>query len=66
MSNYPANHPLWNILRILVVGVTLTGLLCVNYNAVDSRDITTVVSVIAALAGYDKLLPKGGNNEGGT
>lgn len=27
--------------------------------------VTTVVSVIAALAGYDKLMPKGGS-EGGT
>ena len=64
MSSYPANHPLWNILRILVVGTTLIVLLCTNYNAADSRDITTVVSVIAALAGYDKLLPK--SNEGGS
>lgn len=66
MGNYPANHPVWNILRLLVVGVMLTALLYGNYNSVDSRDVTTVVSVIAALAGYDKLMPKGGNNEGGT
>lgn len=65
MSNFPANHPFWNILRLLVVGALLLGFLALNYSRLDPRDATTILGVLAGLAGYDKLMPKGGN-EGGT
>ena len=58
MSNYPANHPLWTILRLLVVGLLLLGFLALNYERLDSRDATTILGVLAGLAGYDKLMPK--------
>jgi len=65
MSNFPANHPVWSLLRLLIVGSLLMGFLTYNYNQVDKRDLVTLVGVLAGLAGYDKLMPKGGN-EGGT
>lgn len=64
MSSYPANHPLWNILRLVITGLLLMGFLKYNYNQVDIRDAGTLIGVLAGLAGYDKLMPK--SNEGGS
>jgi hypothetical protein len=50
----PANDsPLWPILRNLVVGLILLGFLHYNYNALDSRDLGTIIGVLTSLAGFD-------------
>lgn len=49
----PADHPLWKLLRILVVGAILLGFLALNYHRLDSRDATTILGVLLSLAGFD-------------
>lgn len=53
--NYPANHPIWKLLRLLIVGGLLLGFLAFNYNQLDSRDTMTVFGTLAGLLGYDVL-----------
>lgn len=51
MSN--PSHPIWKLLRTLVVGTLLTAFLSLNYNKMDERDITTILGIAATLLGFD-------------
>lgn len=50
-------HPLWNLMRLLVVGLVLLGALALNYKNGfhQATDLTTLVEVLLALAGFDGL-----------
>lgn len=49
----PADHPLWKLLRLAVVGAILLAFLAMNYNRLDERDATTILGVLLSLAGFD-------------
>ena len=54
MSNLPASdHVVWKLLRLLIVGLILLGMLSFTYNQFDRRDIVTIVTALLGLAGYD-------------
>jgi hypothetical protein len=50
-----ASHPVWNLIRLAVVGVVLVMLLKFNYNGLDPRDVLTVFLTLAGLGGFDVL-----------
>ena len=54
MWNDPA-HPVWRLLRLVVVGALLLGFLALNYNRLDSRDTTTILGVLLGLCGFDAV-----------
>lgn len=58
LSSMPANHPIWKILRQLVVGGMLLAFLALGYNKLDDRDFKTIAGVMASLAGFDILKAK--------
>lgn len=73
-----AKHPIWKLLRLVIVGGLLLGFLALNYNRLDSRDTMTIFGTLAGLLGFDALKAKltsdrptgrdseegsGGNNE---
>lgn len=58
MSKYPHDHPIWKILRQLVVGGILLGFLALGYNKLDERDFKTIAGVLGTLAGFDFLKDK--------
>jgi RsiW-degrading membrane proteinase PrsW (M82 family) len=53
-----ANHPLWKIIRLAVVGGLLLGFLALNYNRLDNRDTMTIFGTLAGLLGFDALKAK--------
>lgn len=61
-------HPVWKLLRLAIVGGLLLGMLSLNYNQFDKRDVVTIFGVLAGLAGFDiakdrTLNPKDSDNE---
>ena len=48
-----AAHPIWNLIRLAVVGVVLVMLLKYNYNGLDPRDVLTVFLTLSGLSGFD-------------
>lgn len=58
VENYPANHPVWKLARLIVVGVILLGCLAFVYAGLDQRDLITLIATLAGLGGYDLLKAK--------
>lgn len=58
MNIYPANHPVWKLLRLLIVGGLMLGFLALNYNRLDNRDTMTIFGTLAGLLGFDALKAK--------
>lgn len=50
-----ASHPLWNLIRLVVVGCVLVALLKFNYKGLDPRDVLTVLLTLAGLGGFDAI-----------
>ena len=49
------DHPVWKLLRLVVVCVTLVILCSVLYkNGFDKKDIVMIGTTLLALAGYDQ------------
>lgn len=56
MVNFPADHPAWKILRLVVVGVVLVASCSFLYNnGFDKKDIVTIAMSLLALGGFDQL-----------
>ena len=53
MNVYPANHPVWKLIRLLIVGSLMLGFLALNYNRLDARDTMTIFGTLAGLLGFD-------------
>ena len=53
MNIPPSDHIVWKIIRQAIVGGMLLLMLSMNYNKFDSRDITTIVTTLMALGGFD-------------
>lgn len=53
MNIPPSDHVVWKIVRQAIVGGMLLMMLSLNYDRFDSRDITTVVTTLMALGGFD-------------
>ena len=52
------SHPLWKLLRLVIVGGLMLGFLALNYNRLDGRDAMTIFGTLAGLLGYDVLKAK--------
>lgn len=50
-----ASHPVWRLARHTVICITLATLLTLNYEKFDNRDFGTILSVLAAGLGFDKI-----------
>lgn len=48
-----ARHPVWKLLRSLVVGSLALAALWLFYDRLDSRDIGTVLTMMAGVLGFD-------------
>jgi hypothetical protein len=49
-----ANHPIWKLLRLVVVGVIMLVLCTFMYrNGFDQKDIVLIVTTLVGLFGYD-------------
>lgn len=48
-----ARHPVWKLLRSLVVGGLALAALWLFYDRLDSRDIGTVLTMMAGVLGFD-------------
>lgn len=56
MSIHDPKHPVWPIIRTLVVGGTMIGLCSVLYkNGFDPKDLILIITTLASLAGFDVL-----------
>ena len=53
-----SSHPIWKLLRLVIVGGLLLGFLALNYNRLDSRDTMTIFGTLAGLLGFDALKAK--------
>lgn len=53
MHAYPANHPVWKLIRLVVVGTILLGCLAFVYAGLDKRDALTLIATLAGLGGFD-------------
>ena len=47
------DHPLWKILRMLVVGGFVLASLWMFYDRLDNRDLMTILTAMAGVLGYD-------------
>lgn len=52
------SHPIWKLLRLVIVGGLMLGFLALNYNRLDSRDTMTIFGTLAGLLGFDALKAK--------
>ena len=56
MSMLAANHPIWRILRLAVVGAIMFVLCATMYrHGFDQKDVILILTTIGGLAGYDKI-----------
>lgn len=54
MSIHDPKHPVWSIIRTVVVGGTMIGLCATMYkNGFDPKDIILIATTLASLAGFD-------------
>lgn len=54
--NFPADHPLWKIIRYAVVGIVMTVLCSTLYRSgFDQKDIVMIATTLLGLAGYDQV-----------
>lgn len=59
INYYPPNHPLWKLLRLVVVCVTLVVSLNLRYhNGWAPKDYITLINTLAVLGGYDAIKAK--------
>lgn len=55
-------HPLWSLLRFLILAVCLTVFAWLNAHTFDKTEIWMIVQTLVAMGGYDgltKLLKRG-------
>lgn len=61
-------HPLWKLLRMLVVGGFVLAALWLFYDRLDNRDLMTILTAVFGVLGYDitkdKLANKKPQEEG--
>jgi hypothetical protein len=49
-------HPVWKIIRLIIVGIFLLLLLQFNYNSgLEGKDLVTIFITLCGLAGFDAL-----------
>ena len=59
MSFHDPKHPIWPIIRTVVVGGTMIGLCATLYkNGFDPKDLVLIITTLASLAGFDALKTK--------
>ena len=51
------HHPLWDVVKLVIVAVVAVAALHANYNGLDQRDLHTVIEIAAASFGVH-VLPK--------
>ncbi|QDP52446.1 MAG: hypothetical protein Unbinned1606contig1000_5 [Prokaryotic dsDNA virus sp.] len=58
---FPESHPIWSILRTVILILGLTGLLYLNANNFDATELTTIIEMIVLAGGFEaakKVLAK--------
>ena len=59
INYYPPSHPVWKLLRLVVVCVTLVVSLNLLYhNGWAPKDYVTLLNTLAVLGGYDAIKTK--------
>lgn len=54
-----ANHPVWKLLRYIVVGtILIVGCSTLYRSGFDPKDVVLIVTTVAGLAGYDQIKKK--------
>ena len=48
-----ANHPIWSLLRIIVVSISLTATLYANASHFDQTELTTIGVIFFVLSGNE-------------
>ena len=52
---YPESHPIWSILRTVVLFVGLTVLLYLNAKDFDATELRTIVEMLVLAGGFEAL-----------
>ena len=47
------DHPVWKLLRMIVVGGFVLASLWLFYDRLDNRDVLTILTAMAGVFGYD-------------
>lgn len=58
---FPESHPIWSILRTVILFVGLTSLLYINAKDFDATELRTIVEMIVLAGGFEaakKVLSK--------
>lgn len=56
-------HPLWKLLRMLVVGGFVLAALWLFYDRLDNRDLMTILTAVFGVLGYDLTKDKLANKK---
>lgn len=52
---FPESHPIWSILRTVVLLVGLTVLLYLNANNFDATELRTIVEMVVLAGGFEAI-----------
>ena len=59
---FEPHHPVWNILRLVVVFIGLTGLMFLNAEKFDEGELVTVLELVGLVAGFEYVRHRVGKN----
>ena len=59
---FEPHHPVWNILRLVVVFIGLTGLMFLNADKFDEGELATVFELVGLIAGFEYVRHKVGKS----
>lgn len=49
------DHPIWKLVRMLVIGLLAFLFLSFNYDRFDNRDLITILGLVLGVGGFDQL-----------
>ena len=59
---YDSKHPIWNIVRLIVVFAGFTILMYLNSDSFDETEVKTLLEMIGLMAGFEFARHKLGKN----
>ena len=57
---FEPHHPVWNIIRLVVVFIGLTALMFLNADKFDESELATVIELVGLVAGFEYVRHKVG------
>jgi len=55
---FSPHHPLWNIIRLVVVFIGLTLMLFLNADKFDQGELATIIEMLGLVAGFEYVRHK--------